>query len=339
MSQNSIIMPGSPLTGTGLVSAVDGAFDSLATDFSGTSEPGTTWALMKWADMTNDILKIRNLANDGWIDFMDLTTGNILTNAVTATTADNVYMPIKIFNNLRIITESTLAYVGADSLSLFNSSGLAKIVRNISSLNINAINSGVNGLDTGSIAASTWYSVWVIYNPTTETTAGLFSLSSTAPTLPSGYTYYVRIGWVVTNDDSIFYPTEQYGRRAQYLVDSSSPSMRVMANGVAGTYSTTLPTWANIVVTNVYIPSTARVIDIVAFNNYESGTLSNVIVAPHQLYGGVASTTGNIPMLYLSSAAAMISKMSMMLQYTTSMSWVSSAAGGVIYCVGWEDNL
>lgn len=86
MSQNSIIIPGSPLSGTNLASAITNANNSIATDFSGTSEPGTTWALMKWADTTNNILKIRNLANTAWISFMDLVTGNILTNAATATT-------------------------------------------------------------------------------------------------------------------------------------------------------------------------------------------------------------------------------------------------------------
>ena len=42
--------------------------------------------------------------------------------------------------------------------------------------------SGVNGLDTGSEAASTWYYIWVIYNGTTV--AGLLSTSATAPTMP-----------------------------------------------------------------------------------------------------------------------------------------------------------
>jgi hypothetical protein len=54
--------------------------------------------------------------------------------------------------------------------------------------------SGLNGLDTGSEASSTWYYTYVIYNPTTSTVNGLISASSTSPTLPSGYTKYRRIG-------------------------------------------------------------------------------------------------------------------------------------------------
>jgi len=61
--------------------------------------------------------------------------------------------------------------------------------------------SGANGLDTGSEAANTWYYIWLIYNPATDTTAGLFSTSSTSPTLPSGYTKKRLIG-AVRNDNS-----------------------------------------------------------------------------------------------------------------------------------------
>jgi len=41
---------------------------------------------------------------------------------------------------------------------------------------INITASGANGLDAGVEEASQWYAVWLIYNPTTSTYAGLFSL-------------------------------------------------------------------------------------------------------------------------------------------------------------------
>lgn len=68
-------------------------------------------------------------------------------------------------------------------------------------LTIDLTASGANGLDTGVEAVSTWYSVWVIYNPTTSTTAGLFSTSATAPTMPAGYTLKRLVGWA-RNDGS-----------------------------------------------------------------------------------------------------------------------------------------
>lgn len=40
---------------------------ALASHSSGASSPGTTYAYMFWADTTNDLLKIRNAANNNWI--------------------------------------------------------------------------------------------------------------------------------------------------------------------------------------------------------------------------------------------------------------------------------
>lgn len=59
----------------------------------------------------------------------------------------------------------------------------------------------INGLDTGTEAIDTWYYLWVIYNPTTQITAGLISTSPTAPTLPSGYTYQALVS-AVLNDST-----------------------------------------------------------------------------------------------------------------------------------------
>ncbi len=62
--------------------------------------------------------------------------------------------------------------------------------------------SGANGLDTGSESNNTWYSVWVIADSSeTETVAGIFSESETAPILPVGYDKFRRVGWV-RNDAS-----------------------------------------------------------------------------------------------------------------------------------------
>ena len=78
-------------------------------------------------------------------------------------------------------------------------------------LSIHNDRSGVNGLDTGSAALSTGYHVFVIYNPTTQTVAGLLSLSPTAPTLPTGYTYFRRVSYTSTTSGSYnFRPFNQW---------------------------------------------------------------------------------------------------------------------------------
>jgi hypothetical protein len=64
---------------------------------------------------------------------------------------------------------------------------------------------GANGLDTGAKAAHTWYRVWLIYNPTTTTYAGLASTSA-SPTMPAGYTLKRRAGWIRTDGSSNIWP-------------------------------------------------------------------------------------------------------------------------------------
>jgi len=67
---------------------------------------------------------------------------------------------------------------------------------------LNFASTGANGLDTGAIAASTFYGLYWIYNPGSNTWASLASLSFTAPTLPSGYTAFALIAVVPTNSSS-----------------------------------------------------------------------------------------------------------------------------------------
>lgn len=64
-----------------------------------------------------------------------------------------------------------------------------------------AAGSGNGGLDTGSIAASTWYHAYAIKTVAGlgGTTDALISLSATSPTMPTGYSLKRRIGSVQTD--------------------------------------------------------------------------------------------------------------------------------------------
>lgn len=62
------------------------------------------------------------------------------------------------------------------------------------------VGTGNGGLDTGTIASSTWYHVFAISNGSNSDI--LVSTSVTSPTLPSGYTYFRRIGSVKTDGSS-----------------------------------------------------------------------------------------------------------------------------------------
>jgi hypothetical protein len=65
------------------------------------------------------------------------------------------------------------------------------------------VSSGLNGLDTGTVAASTVYAVYLVADPVTQQEIGaVFSLSLTGPLMPFGYSAYALIGFVTTDATS-----------------------------------------------------------------------------------------------------------------------------------------
>ncbi len=92
-----------------------------------------------------------------------------------------------------------------DELIISNASGLSFKLFD-GDLTADNTDSGANGIDTGSVAVSTWYYIWVIYNPTTRTIASLLSVSTTLATitLPSGYTFGALVGAILTDGTSDF---------------------------------------------------------------------------------------------------------------------------------------
>lgn len=156
------------------------------------------------------------------------------------------------FKNMSAICTGLSASVTftADEITLRNSSNLYLTVRNVSiSANTGAASGAANSLDTGSWAFSTWYARHVIYNPSTGTTAVLWSLSRTAPTLPSGYTFWAYTGQSErTQPATNFNPLAMQwtGRRGSYIKGSGGnvPFLPVMATGNQG--SPVVPTYVPI---------------------------------------------------------------------------------------------
>jgi hypothetical protein len=69
------------------------------------------------------------------------------------------------------------------------------------------------GLDTGAVATSVWYHVFLIMRPDTGLVDVLFSQSPTAPTMPANYTKKRRIGSMGTDTSAYWHPFTQLGDR------------------------------------------------------------------------------------------------------------------------------
>lgn len=79
-----------------------------------------------------------------------------------------------------------------------------------------AVGDAAGGLDTGSIAADTWYHYWMIMRSDTGVVDFLFSTSATSPTMPSNYDFKRRIGACLTDSYSNITSYFQRGDRFMY---------------------------------------------------------------------------------------------------------------------------
>lgn len=283
-----------------------------------------------------------------WIELQyDLTLDKwVLLNPATGVSVAAAATVQASFKNLKLSAAGTNNAITAtiDEVVLENASSQYMTIRGISGASV-AVGSGSgawNGttmlLDTGSWASSTWYSVWVISTP--EGAANwLFSLSATAPTMPSGYTFKARIGWIRTDGTGNKYPLSmvQMGRRAQYKVAAGTnvTSIPQMASGVQGSIST--PTFVAVSTGN-FVPPTASEI-IVSGVTLTSGDV--VMAAPSAAFGAGGSLTNPVPLLVntmTASSVGLVGEASLLLE-SSSIYVAQSAANCRTVCVGWVDNI
>ena len=112
------------------------------------------------------------------------------TKYITGLTIDN--NSVDADNDMDIATGSCRDY--ADSVDI---TVLTTIVKRLDAAW--AVGTGNGGIDTGSMAASTTYYMYVIRKDSDATIDGLFSLSDTSPTLPSGWSKYRILGVFYTD--------------------------------------------------------------------------------------------------------------------------------------------
>jgi hypothetical protein len=235
------------------------------------------------------------------------------------------------FRTLKLSTTGTSVNITitATEIVLESSTNNYVTVRSVS-VSPTTTASGANGLDTGTIASSTWYSVWVIYNG--STVAGLLSASATSPTLPSGYTYYARVGWIKTDSSGYYYPLSftQYGRTVRYLVNGSGnvATLPTIASG------TTSSAWTAVSMSS-YVPSTASSVTVQLYSYYSGAAWAS----PSSAY---TASNGNAAVLNVqvqSTGQYQYALGAIQFEAYPYIYYASSSSYASMWCYGWEDNL
>jgi hypothetical protein len=98
-----------------------------------------------------------------------------------------------------------------------------------------AVGTGNGAIDTGAVAASTWYHVYLIKRVDTGVVDVLFSLSASAPTMPTNYTLSRYIGSMKTDGSSQWTKFTEYGTGNERVFRWATPIRDASIVSSAGT--------------------------------------------------------------------------------------------------------
>jgi hypothetical protein len=133
---------------------------------------------------------------------------------------------------------------------------------------INAANVGLNGIDTGALAASTVYFVYVVADPVSGNLTGCIistSAPSTGPIIPYGYSAVRHIGYAITDASSHFLLAYSNGNNnARTLTFDAPQATAVTAGNATAATAVDLTKWVPTLPINIpvhisysYVPATA----------------------------------------------------------------------------------
>lgn len=217
-------------------------------------------------------------------------------------------------NGLKISNDSTTPNTKLDVAigSCLDSTGTFQLNLN-SPVVINAATNGLNGLDTGSLAASTVYAVYLVADPVTQQPSGcMISTSLTSPLLPFGYSAFALIGYVVTDSSSHFllgYWTAGNSNSRLFMYDTPQSAVAVAASAptsyTGASLATLVPAVANLPVWiyALYTPASAN--NALSVAPYAVGSGGSGMIVTGQV-NGQAITQNALVMSTLNSTAPSI---------------------------------
>ena len=212
------------------------------------------------------------------------------------------------FNGLGISNDATTPNTKLDVAtgSCLDSTGTFQLTLSTAVV-INAASNGLNGLDTGSLAASTVYKVFVVADPVTQQTTGAMISASATPLLPYGYSAYALIGYVTTDASSHFlagYWSDNDSARRTFTYDAPiialSGGTQTGYTGVALTAF--VPPVANTSVSMYMLFAANAAGNTANLQGYNSTGDAVTVIAPTAT--GTANTTANVNVLAQLNTAA-----------------------------------
>lgn len=183
---------------------------------------------------------------------------------------------------------------------------------------VNTAVTGLNGLDTGTLAASTWYYLYAIADSSFHNPAGyILSTSATAPTLPGGYDSYRLIGYWLTDGSTHFIKAYETGTGTSRFKEYDAP-ISVLSGGTATSLTA--------------VTLTGAVPPIDALPVYLDVSYTPATAADYVTFvpGGSTATTGPSVSSVVAAKAqlAQIKVMSKLVSSVAKVSYINSASSG-----------
>ena len=173
---------------------------------------------------------------------------------------------------------------------------------------LNAAATGLNGIDIGTFAASTWYYIYAIGDSAGNRVSGaLISASATAPNLPFGYDAFALIGFALSDGSTHFLKFDVTGNGAThtYMWDAA---VSVLSGGTSATFaaidlSTAVPPvdLTEVVLNTAFTPNAAN--DIFKLRKTGSSSTTNLTIA-----GNVAAKVTQDQVSVISALSSSVAK-------------------------------
>jgi hypothetical protein len=208
---------------------------------------------------------------------------------------------------------------------------LSAITKQIDAAWAEGTNAG--GLDTGTVAADTFYYLFAIYNPTTQTSDALFSASKTSPTLPSGYTKKKYVASLATD-------ASQNIRRGKWVFSSAGYTFflrdRLLELSSSASISTssrtalavTCPPNTISIMSFQYDPNGSGFSSMIVTSGFESDQGTGNSATPNDLVTGAANHCRGTVRRHVGDNST--------IYYRTSFNLVDSLR---VFTLGWEEML
>ncbi len=140
------------------------------------------------------------------------------------------------------LTLSTAGSSGTFGIAIGGASGMALASAYTKTTSAWALGTAAGSLDTGAIANTTWYHVWLIQRVDTGVVDVLVSLSATSPTMPTNYTRKRRIGAMLTDSSAHWVKFSQLGNNFLLAVAVEDAVAVVPGDALAHLVTLSVPT-------------------------------------------------------------------------------------------------